>query len=233
MHGDSPCLALAGSIGARERPAEHLVEITAAMDAALAVLTQALDEHGTDIVHSLQRLAFDAAAAVPSYLGLSVVVSHSDPPLTVTTLADTAVAGDIRTSLHVLLSGIGDGHDPPLVALILYAGTPGTFVDLAADLTWLTGRPLTDVTLDEHLTVPAGPYTAAQLLAASDVNQAIGVLIGRGCTPEQARRQLDIQAANNRTDRHSAARLILETITAADDDQHFDIHQCGPRGRRL
>ena len=139
------------------------MRITAAMAAALAILTEALDEPGTDIAHSLHRLTLDAAAAIPSHLGLSVVVSHSDPPFTVTTLADGAVAGDICTSLHVPLPGIGAGHEPATVAVILYAGTPGTFVDLAADLAWLTGRPPTDFMLDKHLTVPAGPDTTDQL----------------------------------------------------------------------
>jgi hypothetical protein len=195
------------------------VKITAAM-AALAILTETLNEHGTDVAHSLHRLTLDAAAAVSSYLGLSVVVSHSNMPFTVTALADGAVAGDICTSLHVLLPGIGDGHDPASVALTLYAEAPGAFVDLAADLAWLTGRPLTAITLDEHLTVPAGPDAAAQLQAASDINQAIGVLIGRGYTPQQAHWQLGTQAAN----RHIAARLILDSITSQDDDRRFDIH---------
>jgi hypothetical protein len=53
---------------------------------------------------------------------------------------------------------------------------------------------------------PAGPDIAAQLQAACDIDQAIGVLIGRGCTPRQADRQLDVHAATNRTDRHGAAR---------------------------
>jgi hypothetical protein len=187
----------------------------------MALLTETLDEPGTDIAHSLHRLTLDAQAAVPSYLGLSVVVPHSDPPLTVTTLADGAVAGDIRTSLHVPLPGIGAGHEPVSVALILYAETPGAFVDLAADLAWLTRRPLTDFMLDQHLTVPAD--TTDQLRAVSDTNQAIGALIGRGYTPQQAHRHLDIQAADNRTDRHTAAQLILDTITTGDDDEHFDI----------
>ncbi len=194
------------------------MKITAAMAAALAILTEALDEHGTDIAHSLHRLTLDAAAAVPSYLGLSVVVCHSNPPFTFTALADGALAREIRTSLHVLLPGIGERHDPAPVALILYAGAPGAFVDLAADLAWLTARPLTDFILDEHLTVPARADTAAQLHAASDINQAIGVLIGRGYTPHHAHRQLDTQAANNRTDRHAAARFILDKITTADND---------------
>lgn len=200
------------------------MKITAAMAAALAILTEALDDDGADIAHSLRRLTLGAAAAVPSYVGLSVLVPQGNPAFTITSLAAGAVADDIRTSLCVLLPGIGDGHDPPRVAVILYAGTPGTFVDLAADLTWLTGRPLTDITLDEHLVIPDGPDPAAVIQAASDINQAIGVLIGRGHTPQQAHGQLRTQAAHNRTDWHTAARRILDEVTTGDDGGQFDIH---------
>jgi hypothetical protein len=190
------------------------------MVAALGILTDALDEPGTDIVHSLQQLALAAAAAIPTYRGLSVVVPQSDPAFTVTTLADGVNAGDIRTSLQVLLPTMGADGDAATVAVILYAAAPGTFVDLAADLAWLTGRPMSEVTLDGHLTVPAATDIGAQLRAASDINQAIGVLMGRGYTPRQADRHLDIQAATNRTDRHAAAQLILDTV---DDNRGRDI----------
>ena len=149
---------------------------------------------------------------------------NSDPPLTVTSLAVGAVAGDIRTSLHLSLPGPGDSRKSLAVAIILYARSPGTFVDLAADLAWLTARPLGDFVLDQHLTVAAAPLPEGQLRAASDINQAIGVLIGHGYTLRQADWELDTQAANNRTDRHSAARLILDKVTTSDDDGNLDIH---------
>lgn len=197
--------------------------ITAAMAAALAVLTEALDEPGADIARSLQGLALDVATAVPSYLGLSVVVSQSDPPFTVTALADGAVAGDVRTSLRVvLLTGVRYGEGPAPVALVLYAGVPGSFVDLAADLVWLTGRSSINVILDEHLPLAGVPDTAAQLRAAMEIDQAIGVLIGRGYTLRQAHRQLDIQAAENRTDRLVEARLILDGAITAGDHRRAD-----------
>lgn len=187
------------------------MDINAVMAAALAVLTEALDEHGTDIAHSLHRLTLDAAAAISSYLGLSVVVSQSDPPLTITTLTDGAVDADICTSLHVLLPGTEPGRAP--VALILYAATPGAFVDLAADMTWLMASTMIEVTLDEHLLSATGGETATQLRAASDINQAIGILIGHGYTIHEANGELDAHAETNRIDRHSAARLILDAIT--------------------
>jgi hypothetical protein len=193
------------------------------MVAALGVLTDALDEPGTDIVHSLQQLALAAAATIPTYRGLSVVVPHSDPPFTVTTLADGVKAADIRTSLQVLLPTMGADHDAATVAVILYAAAPGTFVDLAADLAWLTGRPMSEVTLDGHLTVPDAADMGAQLHAASVINQAIGVLIGRGYTPRRAHRHLDIQAATKGTDRHAIAQLILGGVIDIDDNRGRDI----------
>ena len=176
------------------------------------------------IAHSLHRLTLDAAAAVTSYLGLSVVVSHSDPPFTVTALAEGALAGDIRTSLHLSLPGPSDPQNSPGVAIILYAGSPGAFVDLAADLAWLTARSLSDFILDQHLTVAAGSLPEGQLRAASAINQAIGVLIGRGYTPQQAHWELDTQAAHAGTDRHTAAYHILAKINTGDDDQPFGIY---------
>jgi hypothetical protein len=190
------------------------------MAASLKILTTALDDASADIAHSVQQLALETAGAIPTYLGLSVPVLQSDPPLTITSLGQGAGDGDIRTSLRVLLptAGTGDGHP---VAVILYAGAPGAFVDLAADLAWLTGRPTSDFALDKDLTITPGPDPLSQLQAVSDINQAIGVLIGRGYTPQQADGQLDSQADKSRTDRHSAARRILDTITTADDDGHL------------
>lgn len=183
------------------------------MAASLDALTAALDDPDADIAHSLRLMTLDAAAAIPTYRGLSVVLPQSDPPLAVTTLADGAVVGDIRTSLQFSLPGRADPPNTSKVTIILYAGSPGTFVDLAADLTWLTGRPPADFTLDEHLT----PRPDSQPTAASDINQAIGVLIGCGYTPQRADGELDTKARNNGTDRHAAARLILEEITPPDD----------------
>jgi hypothetical protein len=205
------------------------MKIGAALAADLGILTAALDEPGADLLHSLHQLGVDAQAAVPTYLGLSVTFDGSDPPFTFTTLED-GTAGDVRTSLWLTLPGVGvgvgvgDGRASPSVALILYAGTPGTFVDLTADLAWLTGRPPSDFALDQHLSGPARPDTGTYLRTASVINQAIGVLIGRGYTPERAHRELDTQADSASTERHTMARFILDKITDEDpaDAEHTD-----------
>ena len=197
--------------------------IGAALAADLGILTAALDESGADVLHRLHQLGVDARAAVPSYLGLSVIVDGSDPPFTFTTV-EVGAADGVHTSLRLTLPGVGDGGASPPVAFILYAGMRGTFVDLTADLAWLTGRPLSDFVLDQHLSVPAESDTGTYLRTASVINQAIGVLIGRGYTPGQAHRELDTQADGAATDRHTVAQFILETLTAENpaDGEHTD-----------
>jgi hypothetical protein len=192
------------------------MKIGAAVAADLAMLTVALDEPGADVLHSLHQLGVDARAAVPSYLGLSVTVDGNDPAFTFTTL-DVGVAGDVRTSLRLMLPGVGGGPPAsPSVALILYAGTPGAFVDLTADLAWLTGRPPSDFPLDQHLSVPAASDAATYLSAAPVINQALGVLIGLGYTSAEAHSKLDTPAGGEGTDRYTSAQLVLDTLTAPD-----------------
>ena len=191
------------------------MKISAALAADLGILTTALDEPAADVLQSLQRLGVDAQAAVPTFLGLSVTAAGSDPPFTFTIFEEDAADG-VGASLSLTLPGVGEGWASPSVALILYARTPGTFVDLAADLAWLTGRPPSDFALDQHLSVPAGSDAGTSLRAASVINQAIGVLIARGYTPRQAHSKLDTQADRARTDRDTAAQVILDTLTAQD-----------------
>lgn len=191
------------------------MKISAALAADLGILTAALDEPGADVLHSLHQLGVDAQAAVPTCLGLRITVDGSDPPFTFTIFEEGAADG-VRTSLRLTLPGVGDGWASPSVALILYARTPGTFVDLAADLAWLTGRPPSDFALDQHLSAPAGSDAGTSLRAASVINQAIGVLIGRGYTTRQAHSKLDTQADGAGTDRYTTAQSILDTLTAED-----------------
>jgi hypothetical protein len=188
--------------------------ITAATVVALTALTEALDDPDADIEHSLQLMALSAAAAVPSYRGLSIEVAQSNPPLHILAMADRIVTGDARTSLQFTMPGPREPSSWPTVSIILFADSPGAFVDLAADLAWLTTRPPTDFVLDQHLTAAAQPTSERQLREATAINQAIGALINRGYTPQQANTELSTQATNSSTDRHTVARRILAKITA-------------------
>lgn len=190
------------------------MKVTAALAADLGILTAALDEPGVDVALSLSQLAADATVAVPTFLGLSVAVAGSDPPFTLTVFVEGVGAGDVRTSLRLALSGVGDVGLRPAVVLVLYAGSPGTFVDLAADLAWLTARPLSDFVLDQHLPAPAERSAATSLFEASVINQAIGALIGQGYTPEQAERHLTAEGADAGISRHAVALRILAGLNA-------------------
>ena len=113
-------------------------------------------------------------------------------------------------------------------------GRGGAFVDLAADLAWLTGAAVEDFALDVH-GLTAGMADGVDGVAGSDltgsrpvtdrrrrvfdeslINQAVGILLGRGLTPEQARQELDNRAAAAGTDRRSAAqRIVGRGVTSA------------------
>ena len=94
------------------------MKISATLAANLGILTAALDEPGADVLDSLHRLGVDAQTAVPTYLGLSVTVDGSDPPVTFT-IVDEGAADGVRTSLRLSLPGVGEGCASPSVALIL------------------------------------------------------------------------------------------------------------------
>jgi hypothetical protein len=189
------------------------VKVPAALAADLGILTAALAEPGADVADSLRQLAADTTAAVPTFQGLSVTVARSDPPFTFTAFVEGAGTGDVRTSLRLALSGVGD-VGLPAVVLVLYAGSPGTFVDLAADLAWLTARPLSDFVLDQHLPAPAEQCSATNLFEDSVINQAIGALIGQGYTPEQAERHLTAEGAAAGLSRHAFGLRILAGLNA-------------------
>ena len=62
--------------------------MTPGFAAELALLTQTLDLPETDIADTLTTLVADVQTAVDSYLGLSIAITVSGSPVTLTTLAD-------------------------------------------------------------------------------------------------------------------------------------------------
>jgi hypothetical protein len=189
-----------------------LQNIAAALAADLGFLTAALDEPGTDVTNSLRRLMAAATAALPAFLGLSVTVAGGDPPFAFTTFVEGAGMGNVRTSLRLTLPGAGSAGVADAVIIVLYAASPGAFVDLAADLAWLTSRPLSDFALDQHLPAAAerGPVTSLSELSV--INQAVGALIGQGHTPEQAERHLTAESVVAGISRHAVGMRILAAL---------------------
>jgi hypothetical protein len=192
------------------------VDITAAVAADLTTLTDTLDDPDLDIADTLRQLATDTKRAVRSYLGLSVMITASGRQFTLTVLESGTEPEDIATSLRLPMPpSASDGSAASFAVLTLYAGHPGGFVDLAADLAWLTGRPLPEVVLDQHRTPPRAPDTPSGLATASLIDQAIGVLIAHGYTPERAHRKINAPTGRLGKDRRSTASDILDQLSGS------------------
>jgi hypothetical protein len=194
------------------------VRFDATTVAALTTLTEALDEPGTDIVETVSRLGDVVAAAVPTFMALSFRTGSGDAQIDFTGRSDAHQGSSgIRTSLLIPLPDRGDDGFPaePETALVLYAGRPGAFVDVAADISWLTGRPLDSFRIDEHLG-PAGDEESPPLREGSTVNQAVGVLLDRGFTMEAAVRHLDGLAAAAGVARVAAAAELLDQLSGGE-----------------
>lgn len=190
------------------------MEITPAVAADLAALSEALDEPGADLSVLLHQLAADAKFAVGTFIGLTVRLTVDGESSNLTAFEAGALSGDVRASLLLPLQASVDGVRADLV---LYASTPGALTDLAADLAWLSGRDLGDLALDQHLVAPDRDEVDG-LFARSLINQAIGMLIARGHTPDQAERELDGRASSTGVDRHIVARYILTGVDDAVPD---------------
>lgn len=184
------------------------MELNAALAADLALLTSALDEPGVDVAESVRRLAADVRAAVPSYLGLRISAEAEEVTIVFTTLVQPQT---VAASLMIRLVHHDGADRTSAVAVLLYAGRAGAFVDMAADLAWLASGRLGEFVVDEHLDVPA-QAVGVSVQNDSVVNQAIGVLLGRGMTPEEAHQDLDVRAAAAGIDRRSAAERLLAEV---------------------
>ena len=131
-------------------------------------------------IEAVEALHRDLEAAVLSHLGLELVLLANGSPVTLTMFRQLVVRSDITTSLHVPLSALGDVRNDsasvgPGSAVTFYAATPGTFVDLATDLSYLHGR--------RRGTPPgSGPV-------------AWGIRLDQGHEPDHAHRELTRRAA--------------------------------------
>ena len=195
------------------------MSIPTALAVDLALLTVALDDHEKDVGATVALLASDTAAAVASYVGLSVRMWVRDSYVELTTLGDDAESDGIATSMRIPWESVTSDARAvePRIVLVLYASTAGAFVDLAADLAWLTGRSMDAVLLDHDIGQRIHVHPTESLRSLSTVNQAIGVLIGQGRSLDEARDCLNAAAAEAGTSRLDAAAGVLALLRAQTD----------------
>ena len=141
-------------------------------------------EQPVELEKSLTALTQAVKSAAPSYRGLALTLIIDKQPVTVTS-AEPGNTSDIATSLRLSLAWV-----PSLSAdsrITFYASTPGTFVDLAADLAFALDSH--SIRLDEDIpSALVSDLTGAGRLSA--INKAVGVLISHGHTPDSAQREL-------------------------------------------
>ena len=186
------------------------MELSAGLAADLARLTDVLDDPATDLA-DLVRSVHDAfVMAVPSALGVAFTIRASPAGVTMSTLDGAATA--VGTSLQVPLGSWTDSE--PGSAVTFYAAATGALVDLAADLGWLLNLRA-DVVLDGKL--PARRQAATSGLAElSVIQQALGVLIERGMTPQAGRDELENLARKSDTTVHAVAAQVIRERPSAD-----------------
>jgi hypothetical protein len=183
------------------------VELSDAVAADLAALTDALEEPDADLATLIQRLGDSCALAVGSYLGFCITLVIDEVPVSFSVLEDFLNPAEVLTSVMLPLNALGE--QAPGSAVILYAGTPGAFVDLAADLTYALGATPDAVQLDQHLT-PADAAGDTGLLALSQHNRALGILLSRGLDLDEGRAELERQARLDSISVQTAAQQLID-----------------------
>jgi hypothetical protein len=211
------------------------VDIPAALLSHLARLASSIELDPNVLQAPLKNLVGDLRAAIPSYRGLHMIILHTGQPVTLTDLLPAETDGVVRTSLRVPLGLLGPDDDGGS-RVTFYAGTPGSLVDLAADLSYALKASVTTVHPDgDHdaldgdgqavVPPPRAPHLRLLLDAdlppkvevsgltglaeLSAINRAVGILIDRGHTPDDAYDILRRAAAAVGKETHVFAARIL------------------------
>ena len=171
------------------------------------MLSGALDDRGADLAELLRTLTEDVGLAVPSFLGLSVSLLVGGDALGWTAMIEPHAGHEIGTSARLPLVALGRVEESS--EIVFYAGTPGGFVDLAADVSFVLGIDPSTVVLDDDLIPPEHSGGVSGLADVSLVNQAVGALIDRMGGAEAARAELGRLAD---TGRHSVLQAAIEVV---------------------
>jgi hypothetical protein len=163
-----------------------------------------LTEEPVELEKLLTALTEAVKSAAPSYRGLALTLIIDKQPISLTS-AEVGNTSDIATSLRLSLAWI-----PSLGAgsrITFYASTPGTFVDLAADLAFVLGSEC--LRLDEDIPSDlVSDLTGVGRLSA--INRAVGVLISHGHTTDSAQRELRHTAHVTRISIQKAAEAVTD-----------------------
>jgi len=197
------------------------VDIPAALLNQLVQLATSIGLEAESLHLPLSKLVADLGVSVRSYRGLQVIIVRNGQPITLTHLLPMEVNGPAMTSLRVPLSLLSPDHDAG-GSVIFYAGTPGAFVDLAADLGFVLKAAVTtssthgdqieaplDLILDGDLPLSIDASGITGLSELSAINRALGMLIDQGHSADHAREILRRAAAMAGVEAHVYAARML------------------------
>lgn len=180
------------------------MDLSPALAAGLGALSAATQDSGGGLQALMESFLADLREAVGSNLGLTMTIATDGQQINFTVSEQASQAG---ASLCIPLATVS--HSDAGSALVLYAGAPGAFVDLAADLAWALELDLRTLVLDAHLAVPAPTNAVIGIPEHATINQAVGVLIERGHTPLSARTELRRHAHTQGGTVHASAQQIM------------------------
>ncbi len=170
---------------------------------------------GTDLQAILSVLLDDLTTAIPSLLGFELRLVIHGRQICLTTVPNDALP--IRSSLLIPLDKIT--HSAADGSVVFYAHTGGALERLAVDTRRFYGLD-GEVMLDRHLeTDPTATSGIGGLEDLGAINQAVGVLIEAGHTPDAAREELRDRATRQRVTESAIARALIDH-TAVDSADH-------------
>lgn len=180
------------------------MDISTTLAADLEHLLRVLDLPDVDLAQTVHDLRVKVERAVPSFVGLSLTLPVRGQPVTLTSVTHDrpTAASSLRLPLDLASAARLGGE------IVLFASTPGAFVDLAADLGYVLKADDGDIQLDQSLPTPSrsGLFGVSKLAM---VNRARGVLIGRGLTPEEAEIRLESDAVLRGVEVYQVAASVL------------------------
>ena len=200
----------------------------AALLAHLQDLTASIGEDDQDLDDTLETLTAALHSTASSYCGFQLTIVENQWPVTLTAFTD---GHNVRvgTSLGLPLALVSqvDGGS----RVVFFAGTPGAFTDLAADLSYALGGipvdqapPAVDgvdqrgtrvdgqrrvIELDADLPPLHRKSGLTGLAELTVLNRAIGMLVSQGHDIEQAQEHLRRNAAAAGVEPHIYAARIL------------------------
>jgi hypothetical protein len=166
----------------------------------------------------LARLLELAVLAVPTCVGVSLVVGAASPALTLSCLQPATAGLPVLSSLAVRLprppastAGVASAE------LRIYASAKDAFTAAVPSLLSLLDMSAGRITVDAHLELPdltAEMTTRSHWLAGQAVvGRAIGVLLDRGLSPHDGHAELARLAALAGTSVFAAAAAVVASTT--------------------